>query len=149
MEICHLFLKPDLFDFTVSCFWVPGCVWVAGYLSFVSTNSFFNKSTLRDCVTLIYEHFEHKVGIQQWHHSSCAEFRRKHIYVLAKKERIDLADEHSDSEYLRVTCIQNVNKYIVMLINTSHLKFSHFGTNALSLGLCSSRNANENGARII
>ena len=48
MEICHFFLKPDLFDFTVSCFWFPRCVWVAGYLSFVSTNSFFDKSTLRD-----------------------------------------------------------------------------------------------------
>ena len=29
----------DLFYFTVIYFWVPGCVWVAGYISFVLSNS--------------------------------------------------------------------------------------------------------------
>ena len=47
-----IFSKPEVFDFTVRCFWVPRCVWTAGFMSFVWTNSFFNKRTLRDWLCL-------------------------------------------------------------------------------------------------
>ena len=32
LKICHCFLKPDLFYFTVSCFRVPRCVWGIHFL---------------------------------------------------------------------------------------------------------------------
>ena len=66
MKIFNFFSKLDLFNFTVSCVWVPRCVWEAGYMSFVWMNSFFNKSTLRDYAIVLKVKFLSMSMQDQW-----------------------------------------------------------------------------------